>query len=69
MRVLDRVTALNLALIMAHQADAAYWEEWEIFGLPGRIQFFDLFNVVVFLGLVFAELRYPADEHGRQHAP
>jgi len=38
MRVLDRVAALNLSLVMAHQADAAYWKEWEKFRLPCGIQ-------------------------------
>lgn len=52
MRALDRVSALNLALVMAHQADAAYWKEWEMFGLPGGIQLFDLFNLAAFLVLL-----------------
>ena len=53
MRVLDRVAALNLALVMAHQADAAYWKEWEMFGLPGGIQLFTLFNLVAFMLLLW----------------
>lgn len=53
MRVLDRVAALNLSLVMAHQADAAYWREWEMFGLPGGIQFFTLFNLAAFMLLLW----------------
>jgi hypothetical protein len=53
MRLLDRVAALNLSLVMAHQADAAYWKEWEMFGLPGGIQLFTLFNVAAFLLLLW----------------
>jgi hypothetical protein len=53
MRVLDRVVALNLSLVMAHQADAAYWKEWEMFGLPGGIQLFTLFNLAAFLLLLW----------------
>ena len=53
MRVLDRVAALNLSLVMAHQADAAYWKEWEMFGLPGGIQLFTLFNLAAFLLLLW----------------
>ena len=53
MRVLDRVAALNLSLVMAHQADAAYWREWEMFGLPGGIQFFTLFNLAAFVLLLW----------------
>lgn len=53
MRVLDQVAALNLSLVMAHQADAAYWKEWEMFGLPGGIQLFTLFNFAAFLLLLW----------------
>ena len=53
MRLLDRVVALNLSLVMAHQADAAYWKEWEMFGLPGGIQLFTLFNLTAFLLLLW----------------
>lgn len=58
MRVLDHVAALNLSLVMAHQTDAAYWREWEMFGLPGGIQFFTFFNWIAFMFLLwlFAEL-------------
>lgn len=53
MRVLDQVAALNLSLVMAHQADAAYWKEWEMFGLPGGIQLFTLFNFAAFFLLLW----------------
>ena len=53
MRVLDGVVALNLALVMAHQADAAYWKEWEMFGIPGGIQAFTLFNLGAFALLLW----------------
>ena len=53
MRVLDGVAALNLSLVMAHQADAAYWEEWEMFGIPGDIQVFTLFNLGAFALLLW----------------
>lgn len=53
MLVLDRVAALNLSLVMAHQADAAYWREWEMFGLPGGIQVFTLFNLIAFMLLLW----------------
>ena len=52
MRALDRVVALNLSLVMAHQVDAAYWKEWEMFGLPGGIQLFIVFNLAAFLFLL-----------------
>lgn len=53
MRTLDRVAALNLSLVMAHQADAAYWKEWEMFRLPGGIQLFNLFNLAAFAILLW----------------
>ncbi len=53
MHILDRATALNLSLVMAHQADAAYWEEWEMFGIPGGIQVFTLFNLGAFALLLW----------------
>ena len=53
MRAIDRVAALNIALVMAHQADAAYWKEWEMFHLPGGIQFFNLFNLAAFAVLLW----------------
>ena len=46
---LDRAATLNIALLFAHQADAAYWREWEMFGLPGGIQLFSAFNLLAFL--------------------
>lgn len=53
MRTLDRVAAVNTALVMTHQADAAYWKEWEMFGLPGGIQFFNIFNLFAFALLLW----------------
>lgn len=53
MHILDRVAALNLSLVMAHQADAAYWKEWEMFGLPGGIQLFTIFNFAAFMLLLW----------------
>ena len=35
----------NLSLLATHQADAAYWHEWDVFGVPGGLPFFLLFNV------------------------
>jgi hypothetical protein len=37
---------------MAHQADAAHWKEQEMFGLPGGIQLFTLFNLTAFSRLL-----------------
>lgn len=53
MHILNRVAALNLSLVMAHQADAAYWKEWEMFGLLGGIQMFTIFNFAAFMFLLW----------------
>jgi hypothetical protein len=54
MRALDGVTALNLALVLTHQVDAAYWHEWEMFGLPGGIQLFNVINLGLFVFVLWA---------------
>lgn len=40
---------LNMALLFAHEIDSAYWQEWELFGLPGGIQLFVILNLVLML--------------------
>jgi len=37
---LARLYLLNVALLIAHEIDAAYWLEWRLFGLPGGNQAF-----------------------------
>jgi hypothetical protein len=48
-RMLNKTVVLNLTLLIAHQIDAAYWHEWEMFGLPGGAQVFNVLNMVIFL--------------------
>lgn len=40
---------LNMVLLFAHEIDSAYWQEWELFGLPGGIQLFVILNLVLIL--------------------
>ena len=42
---------LNLALLATHQVDAAFWHEWEVFGVPGGIHFFLVFNILAVFAL------------------
>ncbi|MFO0628935.1 MAG: DUF6713 family protein [Polyangiales bacterium] len=35
---------LNLSLLGTHQCDAVGWREWDVFGVPGGLRFFLLFN-------------------------
>lgn len=38
---------MTMLLLVLHEIDAAYWHEWDMFGLPGGIQGFLLFNALV----------------------
>jgi hypothetical protein len=41
------VYAINLALLFTHEIDSAYWQEWNLFGLPGGIQLFLILNLIL----------------------
>ncbi|MBM4133554.1 MAG: hypothetical protein FJ245_07280 [Nitrospira sp.] len=43
---------LNGALLVTHEIDAAYWREWELFGIPGGIQMFLLLNALLVLAVL-----------------
>lgn len=45
--MLERIYIVTFSLLVTHQIDAAYWKEWEMFLVPGGIQFFDIFNFAV----------------------
>lgn len=47
----------NLALLTTHQADAAYWHEWDLFGVPGGLSFFLAFNIGAVLVLAAGLVR------------
>ncbi len=47
--MLNKIIILNLTLMIAHEIDAAYWHEWDMFALPGGIQFFNIFNIAIIL--------------------
>ena len=38
---------LNCALLFSHEIDSAYWQEWDLFGLPGGIQLFLVLNLLL----------------------
>lgn len=50
--MLNKLLILNLSFLIVHQVDAAYWHEWDMFGLPGGVQLFDLFNLLLFIVLL-----------------
>jgi hypothetical protein len=42
----------NLALLITHEIDSAYWKEWDLFGMGGGIQGFLALNfILVIIGL------------------
>lgn len=48
-----RLYLLNAALLMTHEIDSAYWQEWNLFGIPGGIQVFLVLNFVLVLLVLF----------------
>ncbi len=44
---------LNLALLITHEIDSAFWKEWDLFGLPGGIQGFLIVNFLLMLVALF----------------
>jgi hypothetical protein len=55
---------LNLSLLATHQCDAVAWREWDVFGVPGGLGFFLVFNLVA-VALLSAGLAAVA-AHGRR---
>lgn len=37
----------TMSLLIFHQIDAAYWQEWNLFNLPGGVEGYLLFNIIV----------------------
>ena len=52
MSVLIWLYIINSVLLIVHEIDSAYWQEWKLFKLPGGISFF----LVLHLPLVFVIL-------------
>ncbi len=44
---MERSYLTTLCLLIFHQIDAAYWQEWEMFYLPGGIQLYLVFNMLI----------------------
>jgi hypothetical protein len=55
-RTLERLYLINASLLVTHEIDSAYWNEWELLHLPGGIQLFLILNLVLVL-LVFVGFR------------
>ena len=62
--MLDRLLTANLTLLLAHQIDAAWWREWEMFALPGGIQLFVFLNILIVYPLLHGYARITEGPHG-----
>ena len=64
MSVLTWLYIVNSVLLIVHEIDSAYWQEWKLFKLPGGISFFLILHLpLVFLilwGLVQLQQYTPA---------
>jgi hypothetical protein len=43
----------NLALLVTHEIDSAYWHEWKLFNLPGGIDLFLILNFILIIIFLF----------------
>ncbi len=44
---MERSYLITMCLLIMHQIYAAYWLEWTMFNLPGGIQVYLLFNIII----------------------
>ena len=52
-KVAVKLYLINLALLATHEIDSAFWHEWNLFKLPGGIDLFLVFNLVLLLLFLF----------------
>lgn len=46
---------VNATILITHQIDAAYWHEWNLFGMPGGIQLNLLLNIPLVMLILFGQ--------------
>ena len=60
-KLLTLIYLINATLLIVHEIDSAYWEEWKLFGLPGGLQGFLLIHVpliaLILYGLLEVNVR------------
>lgn len=50
---LEFIYLVNTSLLFTHEVDSSYWNEWNLFGIPGGIQLFLVMNfILIVIGLV-----------------
>jgi hypothetical protein len=52
-RSLEHSYVWTAGLLIVHQIDSAYWQEWKLFGVGGEIQGFVLGNVLLILPFLY----------------
>lgn len=55
-RLLTWVYLINATLLIVHEIDSAYWEEWKLFRLPGGLQGFLLIHVPLIAFILYGLL-------------
>lgn len=46
-RLHETLYLVNATVLLTHQMDAAYWREWDLFGLPGGVQLYLVLNLPI----------------------
>jgi hypothetical protein len=52
-RTIEVLYLVNAALLITHEIDSAYWNEWDLLHLPGGIQLFLILNLGLVLLVLF----------------
>ena len=60
---------LNCALLFSHEIDSAYWQEWNLFGLPGGIQLFLVLNLLLLVVALYGFKQVVLGGRGRRFFP
>jgi hypothetical protein len=55
--ILSWLYLMNATILITHQIDAAYWHEWDLFGMPGGIQLNLLLNIPLVMLVLFGQQR------------
>jgi hypothetical protein len=46
-RLHETLYLVNATVLLTHQMDAAYWREWDLFGMPGGVQLYLVLNLPI----------------------
>jgi len=51
--ILFWIYLINAVLLITHEMDSAYWEEWKLFGIPGGITTFLLLHLPILFFVLY----------------